>query len=169
MELIKNIKENEFDEMVGLVYFKYFDKYINLRFDIDVPMEYVQKTAEKLNKLDDALMNEICRYSLAYYKDRIESYPDIIGDIKIKESDIHVASDIIKHMSFDELVVNLPEDMSYIGINLGGSCDWDEENGIQWLIKDDTVVYVGPWDDLDIWYSPYEEDDICNYVVIENE
>lgn len=29
-------------------------------------------------------------------------------------------SDIMKYMSFDELVVNLPEDMSCVGINLGG-------------------------------------------------
>ena len=74
---------------------------------------------------------------------------------------------ILKYMQFDELVVNLPEDMSCYGINLVGSCDWDEENGIQWLIKDDTVVYTGPWADLNIWYSHYEEL-ICNYVLENN-
>lgn len=28
-------------------------------------------------------------------------------------------------------------------LNLSGACDWDEENRIQWLIKEDEVVYAG--------------------------
>ena len=48
-------------------------------------------------------------------------------------------------------------------LNLIGWCDWDEENGIEWLIKEDEVVYVGANDWVNIWYSPYE-DNLFNYV-----
>lgn len=63
----------------------------------------------------------------------------------------------MEYMEIEGLVVNKPDNMDDIGINLEGSCDWDEENGIQWLIKDDAVVYTGPWSMLNIWRSPYEK------------
>ncbi len=163
MELIKNITENEFGEMVGEVWFKHIDGYIDLRFEQDVPMEYVYKVAEKLNCLQENTFNDIYKYSILYCKDMVESYPDM--EIDIDTDSFEKDSDIMSYMEFEELVINLPEDLSEVGINLGGSCEWDIENGIQWLIKGDEVVYVGSWDDLNIWYSPYEEDEICNYVI----
>ena len=160
MELIKDIKENEFGEMVGSVYFKYIDEYIDLRFESDVPLEYVQKSAELLNSIQETLIDEICKYSILFCKDVLER----CSKMKKAINSLDNPKGILKYMQFDELVVNLPEDMSSYGINLVGSCDWDEENGIQWLIKDDTVVYTGPWADLNIWYSHYEKF-ICNYVL----
>ena len=50
-------------------------------------------------------------------------------------------------------------------LNLSGSCDWDEENGIQWLIKEDEVVYAGAYQDLSIWYSPYEKETLFNFAL----
>ena len=50
-------------------------------------------------------------------------------------------------------------------LNLSGSCDWDEENRIQWLIKEDEVVYAGAYQDLSIWYSPYEKDTLFNFAL----
>ncbi len=164
MELIRNLTENEFEEMVGEVYFKHIDKYIRLRFDKSIPMDYVHETAEKLNSLSEQTINDIYKYSVFFCRDMLDSYPDAGIDIDVESFDND--SDIMKYMEFEELVIDLPEeDMSRYGINLGGSCKWDTDNGIQWLIKEEKVVYVGGWDDLNIWYSPYEEDDICNYVV----
>ena len=159
MELIKDVIENEYEEMVGKVYFKYVEDYIDLRFEKDVPMEYVYQTAEMLNNLQETMIDEICRYSIVFCEDVSEKS----SKMKKAVNALDEPKDILKYMQFDELVVNLPEDMSCYGINLVGSCDWDEENGIQWLIKEDKVVYTGPWADLNIWYSPYEEF-ICNYV-----
>lgn len=164
MELIKDIKENEYEEMVGKVYFNYVEDYIDLRFEKNIPMEYVYQTAEKLNSIQETLIDEICRYSIVFCKDVLERR----SKMKEEVNNLNDPKGIFKYMQFDELVVNLPEDMSCYGINLVGSCDWDEENGIQWLIKEDAVVYAGPWADLNIWYSPYEEF-LCNYVTMENE
>ncbi len=158
MELIKDIKEYEFDDtqMAGRVYFKYLGDYIDLRFDKGIPMEYVEKTAEKLNDISEETMEQLFNFSIKYCRWNLEEWKHLKRKIRLDL--IKKPSDIMKHMSIEGLIVNLPEDMSQIGINLEGSCDWEEEDGIQWLIRDDTVVYVGPWADIDIWYSEvYEE------------
>ena len=154
MELVKNIYENEFEEMEGEVYFGYLDKYIHLRFEKDIPIEYVHKVAEKLNELTEEMVCAICKYSVEYCLDKLDDYEDLEMDIEDDEFDDCL--NILEYMEIEGLVVNKPNNYEDIGINLEGSCDWDEENGIQWLIKDDQVVYVGPWSMLNIWRSPYE-------------
>ena len=89
-------------------------------------------------------------------------YPDIDEDINMDE--VHGATSILKHMEFGVLVVNLPEDMSEVGLNLEGSCEWAEDDGIQWIIKNDKIVYVGPWQFQNMWRADFE-DDFCNYVI----
>ena len=160
MELIKNIFENEFEEMEGEVYFGYIGKYIHLRFGKDVPEEYVHKVAERLNEFTEEIMCKICNYSIRYCLDKLESYEDIETDIDVDE--FNDCFSILEYMEIEGLVVNKPDDLKDIGINLEGSCDWDEEQGIQWLIKEDDVVYVGPWSMLNIWHSPYENS-LFNY------
>ena len=49
-------------------------------------------------------------------------------------------------------------------LNLSGCCAWDEENGIQWLVIDGKVIYVGTWDDLSLWNSDLNNP-ITNYVL----
>ncbi len=163
MELIKNLHENEFDDtqMAGSVYFKYLGDYIDLRFDKDIPMEYVEKTAEKLNTVTEEIMNTLFERSVIYCRSKLDMQPSLKRRIKLDK--FSKPSDIMKYMEIDGLIVNLPEDMSQVAINLEGSCDWEEEDGIQWLIRDDAVVYVGPWADIDIWYSKAFEETLCNY------
>ncbi len=166
MELIRNIIENEFGKMEGEVYFGYIDEYIQLIFKKEVPIEYVYKTAEKLNELNDDVMYELCKYSLAYYRDTIDCYPDIEEDIDMR--DVNEVMEIMNHMEFGTLVVNLPEDMSDVGLNLEGSCEWESDSNIQWLFKDEHFVYVGPWRYQNIWRAKYK-DAFVNYASVEDE
>lgn len=163
MELIKNIKEYEFDDsqMAGSVYFKFIGDYIDLRFDKDIPMDYVERTAEKLNTVTEEIMNTLFERSIIYCRSNLEEYKFLKRKIRLDK--LEKPSDIMKYMEIIGLIVNLPQDMSQVAINLEGSCRWEEEDGIQWLIRDDTVVYVGPWADIDIWYSAAFEDSLCNY------
>lgn len=163
MELIRNIFENEYGKMEGEVFFGLINEYIQLSFKKQVPIEYVEKTAELLNGLSEDKMKEICTYSMAYCNDILESYPDFAEELNIE--DINSVTDILKHMEFGMLVVNLPEDMNQVGLNLEGSCEWAEDNGIQWIIKNDEIIYVGPWQFQNMWRAKYEEDDDCNYVI----
>ena len=72
------------------------------------------------------------------------------------------AREILKNVWLDELIVYKPEDSS-IGYCLGESCGWEPEHGIEIVIKDNKILYVGafegctPWDD-------FPKDDEYNYV-----
>lgn len=48
MSVIKNLKENEFGELEGEVYFNALNQNIVVRFDKEVPMDYVEKQVEYL-------------------------------------------------------------------------------------------------------------------------
>lgn len=160
MDLIRNIYENEYEEMEGEVYFAYIDKYIHLIYEKDIPMDYVYKTVSLLQEFDEQMMYEMCKYSVKYCKDTLERFPDMELDIDVNKLDNPL--NILEYMKITGLIINMPEDMMEIGINLEGACDWAEEIGIQWLIKGKRVVYVGSWSMLDIWLSSYEES-LSNY------
>lgn len=161
MELIKELSENEFEEMEGKVYFQYLKKDIYIKFDKDVPLDYVYKNITYLNSINDSLMLELCKYSIKFCKTIMSDYPDVNynpGLYNLKDT-----FDILNYMDIIRLKVDMYEDESISVLNLSGSCEWDKENGIQWLIKEDRLVYVGTWDDLNIWYSDLT-DDLTNYV-----
>ena len=161
MDLIKNLYENEYEEMEGEVYFGYIDKYIRLIFEKDIPMDYVCNTVKMLQEFDEQMMYEICKYSVKYCTDTLERFSDMELDIDVNKLDNPL--NILEYMKITGLIVNMPEDMTEIGINLEGTCDWAEEIGIQWIIKEKKVVYVGSWSMLDMWISSYEES-LSNYV-----
>ncbi len=102
---------------------------------------------------------------LIYYrKDIMEECPD--QDYPEGLERVKDPLELWEYMGITSLKVDLykNEDVKKVRVlNLIGWCDWDEENGIEWLIKEDEVVYVGANDWVNIWYSPYE-DNLFNYV-----
>lgn len=144
MNLIKNLKENEFEQMEGEIYFKYLKKDISILFEKEVPMEYVIKNIEYLNNLDEKVIVSLCEYSKKFCQYMMEDYPDV--DYPIGLNQVNDPLKIMGFMGILKLKVDMYRDDSIRVLNLSGWCAWDEDNGIQWLIKEDKVVYVGSWD-----------------------
>ena len=163
MDLIKNLVENEFEEMEGEVYFNYLKKDISILFDKEVPMEYVVKNINYLNSLDESVILSLCEYSNRFCQRMMHNYPDVSYPTGLNQ--INNPIEILNFMEILRLKVDMYDDDSISVLNLSGSCDWDEDNGIQWLIKDDKVVYVGPWDDLNFWYANLDNE-FTNYVIM---
>lgn len=162
MNLIKNLKENEFEQMEGNVFFDYLKKDISILFEKEVPIEYVEKNIEYLNSLNEKVMLSLCAYSMKFCKKIMLDYPDVDYLLGLKQVDSPL--EILNFMEILRLKVDMYKDYNVDVLNLSGSCAWDEDNGIQWLIKENKVVYVGPWDDLDIWYADLENV-FTNYVI----
>jgi len=162
MDLIRNLKENEFDEMEGEVYFEYLNKYIHLIYVKDIDYTYVKKVANYLNKIDEKIMNKLVEYSIKYCNDMISNYPDV--EYKKGLCNLKNPIDILNYLEVNRLKIDEFSDENSNVLNLSGSCEWDRENGFQWLIRDDKILYVGAWDDLNIWLSPLD-DKWSNYVL----
>lgn len=166
MSVIKNLKENEFGEMEGEVYFNAIKQDITIYFEKEVPMDYVEKQVAYLQSLDEKVIRQLCYYSDLFRKEEMEEYPD--KDYSEGMDQIDDLLDLFDYMCITALTIEMYKDESVKEmrvLNLSGGCDWDEENGIQWLIKEDEVVYVGAYDGLSIWYSPYEQNDLFNYAL----
>ena len=96
----------------------------------------------------------------------MENYPN--KDYPPNMNQIDNPLEILDYISITDMQVEMYTSESAKEIcvlNLSGSCDWDEENGIQWLIKEDEVVYAGAYNDVSIWHSFYEEDTLFNFAL----
>ncbi|GFI24492.1 hypothetical protein IMSAGC011_03293 [Lachnospiraceae bacterium] len=166
MSEIKNLKENEFGEMEGEVYFNAINQNITVLFEKEVPMDYVEKQVEYLQALDEKVIQKMCYYADLFRKEEMEAYPD--KDYPEGMDKINNPLELLDYFAITELQIEMyaNENVKEVRVlNLSGSCDWDEENGIQWLIKEDEVVYTGAYDGLGIWDSHYEKNIRFNYAL----
>ena len=167
MTYIGNLKENESGEMQGEVYFNAIKQNIIVIFNKKVPIDYVNRQIEYLSSLDNKMIQKMCYYANLYRKDIMEECPD--QDYPEGLEQIKDPLELWQYMGITSLKVDLYKHESEKEVrvlNLMGWCDWDEENGIEWLIKEDEVVYAGANDWVNIWYSPYE-DNLFNYALQE--
>lgn len=163
MNIINSLDINDFGEMEGKIYCKPLAKELFIEFPQEVEIEYVERMIKYLNELDNNVINKLCEYSIKYCKDIMYEYPYINYSFTLK--DIKKVTDILDYISIERLRIDKCEENNenILALNLSGSCEWSEEGGIEWLIKDNIVTYVGRWDDLNIWHSPVE-DEYGNYV-----
>lgn len=43
------------------------------------------------------------------------------------------------------------QDTSIIAYSVDGSCDWEVEHGLQIVVRDDEILYVGNYEGVSIW------------------
>jgi hypothetical protein len=159
MDFIRNIKKYEY-EMKGEAYFKLINMYIELNFDESIPIEYIESCVNCLNSLSENIISNICYYSLEFCKDVMKNYEDVEYNEGLAK--ISNAKDILNYIEPVSLNVDEPDDLSIPAINLYCKCDWDQDNDMQILIKDNQILYVGVFDGLDAWQTNLS--DWGNYV-----
>lgn len=135
MKLIKDIRVNEFGEMEGKVYFNYFNKYIDLEYEEGLSDEYVEFISNYLNTISLEIIRDICKYSILYCYEMIEQYPDYRYPEGSKKLDSDM--EVLNYIDILKLRIDSCDNEKIPVLNLSGSCQWDRENGIQILIKDD--------------------------------
>lgn len=144
----------------GKVYCKLWDKEIDVDLYEDVPLEYAEKCAEAMNSMSDDLIDAICRAAKKYCLD----FLDAIGGAEENEIDLTIPVDedtppldMLKCFEVGSLIVDAPEDSSRIGYQLSGNCDWEEEHGIEIVVLDGKLVYLGEFADESPWTDHSEE------------
>lgn len=164
-DILTGAGEDEFGRMCGFAPFPYFQRDIEVVCDEAVTPEYAARSLQWLAEVDEGLIREICQYACYYLQDLLEATS--IGEL-LDEDIQHIQDplEILRYMEFGTLQIDEPADPDLPVLNLSGGCDWQEDLGLQCLIKNGHVVYLGSWNDLDVWrsLSLMEEDYICNYV-----
>lgn len=140
----------------GKVYCKLWDTEIDVDVYDDVEIDYVEKCVEAMNSMPDELIDVICQAAKRYCLD----FLDAVGGAELNEITLTIPVDVdtppremLKCFEVGSLTVENPKDLSRIGYQLSGNCDWEEEHGIEIDILDDKLVYLGeftgesPWTD----------------------
>ena len=149
-------KDNSYIE--GKVYCKLWDTEIDVDVYEDVPLDYVEKCAETMNSMPEELTDAICRAAKKYcieFMDEIsdEWREEIEQKMGVTVNENTPPMEMLKYFSVGTVVVDVPEDPSRVGYQLSGNCDWEEEHGMEIVILDDKLVYLGeftgesPWTD----------------------
>ena len=167
-DVLRDAQRDKFGNMVGKALFPYFQTDIEVACEPEVTPEYASRSLAWLGELGGERMKEICRYASFYLQDQLECTS--VGELLDEGvQDLKGPLDILEYMGFHTLDIENPEDPELPVLNLGGWCDWQEDEGLQCLIKDWKVLYLGTWNDCSVWQSHYLNDDqyLSNYVLYE--
>ena len=172
--MIKDLHENEFKEMVGTFYSTVLGYEIEVLYDKDISQNYVEKNIEYFNNLDSAFVEKLCaalkRFFDGYYKMNPD-LSDYFADDLIEEYDTDPKS-ILKYIDigiykFDEYDV---ENENVPVLNLSGDCEWNGDQQITIMAKDNNLVYVGSFLHYSVWNQEgVVKGHLYNYAVPEND
>ena len=153
MEIIKSIKEGEFG-LEGEVFFSLFDKDIALSAE-DTEISFAEQCATYLNDLPSEVIQNLCEASIRY----CNSFLEAIGE---PQKTFNNPSEILPLIYPSVLLVPYPEIPNKPVIHLELNCEWEEEHGMEWVIRDNKVLYVGAFNGEDPW-SDYTKKQVWNY------
>ena len=144
----------------GKAYCRLMDKDIDVDVYDDVSLDYVEKCAEAMNSMSEDLVDAICRAAKKYCLDFLED----IGGAELNDITLTVPVDentppreMLKCFDVGSLIVDVPKDGSRVGYQLSGNCDWEEEHGIEIVILDDRLVYLGEFSGVSPWEDHSDE------------
>lgn len=143
MELLKNIKATD-EEIEGKVFFSLFDKYIGFFTEGTVDLDYVKKCAEYLNSINEKVIEDLCLASIRYCNEILKLNDEQF--IKFENP-----QDILKLIYPACLIVPYPENDDEPIIHLELNCEWEKEHGLEWIVRDNKVLYVSSYSGEDPW------------------
>lgn len=145
---IKNLKTNEYSELEGEAYFELFDQNILVYIDQDADIEYAELCITYLNSLSEELINKLCKASIKYCNE----FLDDIGEDIIEFSK---PTDVLPYITPNTICIPKPKNKSEPVIDLELNCTWEEEHGMEWIIRSEKVMYVGAFNGI----NPYGDCD----------
>lgn len=120
------------------VYFAKFDQIVKLYIE-NFDDEYIKRCLKSFFNLEKKLFSQLELFTFNYYKDVAEC----VGDL---DYPIDSPAEIWQHIQPSYIYLEQSEinkANTFLGITL--YCDWDEEHGLYWSIKNNNeVVHVSP-------------------------
>lgn len=153
--LIRNVSSEGFWPLQGEVFVTLFDRYIEFAVEDAASIEYVEKCARYLNGLDASVIDSLCQACIRYCNDFLSMTGQ---DIK----EFSAARDVLKLVSPSALIVPNEDVPGKPVIHMELNCDWEIEHGMEWIIRDQKVLYVGGFNGSDPW-ADYLEKKSWNY------
>ncbi len=158
--MLDNLKETEYFFETNM-FFDLLNKETNVMIDKEPnpDFEFAEKCMNALNNIPDYVIDLLCHYTVKYSED----FCDAIGE---EPPVIECDRDILKYVYPGSLIVSAEEKgENDIVLHLELNCDWEPEHGLEWLVVDNKVLYVGAFNDVSSEY--YDKGESWNYVTEE--
>lgn len=146
--LIRDINKTRFG-IEGTMYYPLFNKKINVHFYDPEAVEYAQICAEYLCSMPEETLDRLCVYMIRYF----EEFREYVGEDEIKMPKEVKGREILKYVYPNVLIIEDPENADIIGFHMECDCEWEIEHGLEFTIKDNKILYVGPFDDMPAWHK----------------
>jgi hypothetical protein len=153
-KLIKDIVQDKDWPLEGKVFCNLFQEYI--RFFADhKDIEYVEACVNYMNSIDHKLIDQLCEACIRFCNGFLEE----VGEEAIDFKNIR---DVLKIIKPHSLSIPIPKNPHTPVIHMELSCEWEQEHGMEWVIRDNKVLYVGMYSSEDPWYD-YSVKEEWNY------
>lgn len=161
IRVIEELSKEDYG-MSGTVYSKFFNQQLEVWIEEDVSIEYAHSCAMALNHMDDYLIDELCRAAIAYCED----FCEMVGQQPPRIKEIR---DVLQYIEFGSMNIDEPKNVQIPVIHLGGGCEWEPEHGIEVIIRNGELIYLGAYNGVWAWGEPEHYQDDYNYAyVIQN-
>jgi hypothetical protein len=153
---IRELKEYEFG-LEGIFFSKIFNKDIRVAIDEDSSVEFAESCIDYFNSLSENIVDDVCAASIRYCNDFLEA---IGQEAKIFKSE----RDVLQLVYPSSLIVPYPEQGEKPVVRMELNCEWEVEHGMEIIIRDGQLLYLGAFNGEDPWYD-YESEgkDSWNY------
>lgn len=151
--------EQEDSGRSGVVYCQWLETELEVWIEEDVTVEYANFCAKALSSMNDQLIDDLCKAAIVYAED----FCELVGQEPPK---VETVRDILRFIDFYNMLVDEPEDSTIPVVHLTGNCEWEPEHGVEVVIRDGKLMYVGAHNGEWAWGEPdhYEED--YNYAFV---
>ena len=132
-----------------------FDKPIGVMIYEELDVEFVESCVTLFNGLTDDSINHLCRASELYCNDFLES----VGEPEIIFQNPRSVLEIVYPSM---LIVPTANSTREPVVQMELNCDWEEEHGMEWVIRENQILYVGAYGGCDP-YGDFKAQNDWNY------
>lgn len=154
-ELIKDVTTEGSWPLQGKAYFGLFNRYVDFVVEDAATIEYVERCVRYLNSFDDALIESLCKVCIRYCNDFLEA----VGEPK---KSFASPREVLALISPSLLIVPNTEDLDEPVVHMELNCEWEIEHGMEWVIRENRILYVGAFNGEDPW-AEFLTKDTWNY------
>ena len=109
---------------------------------------YAEACASHLVRLTNGVIDQLVAATARYRAASLE-------EVGARLPPLAAPRDVLTEVAPLAMSVPVPHDDAPV-VHLEANCAWEEEHGLEWVVRGDRVVYVGPYEGVDSWktYPP---------------
>lgn len=142
--MIKSIRHTEDGNLEGTVWNELFQEEMIVSISSEAKLPYANRCAAYFNAMPDEVIDRLCQYCTRY----CEEMRSLLCEEDIDVPKGISGREILSYIAPNVLIVEEKCDESIIEFHVECGCDWEIEHGLEITVKDNKLLYIGPFEDM---------------------